>query len=163
MYESPCVKLDIHVYLPGNIINSKVDSLSLFFNWISFNILDDHCYPELQGKAFWTLYVFLWSNIHSFLSWLTTLTCIWHHQPCNLITTLKVFSVSLDLFRWGHSYHTLTTPFVGYPSLATPELLLQIYYSSCSDSHFNVQDFMDSNKTLSGQTSAALLWFLIRF
>jgi len=120
------------------------------------------CYPELQRKTFWTLYAFLWPNIHSFHSWLTTLTCIWRHQPCDLNTTLKVSSASLDLFRWGHSYHTHTTPFVDYPSLATPELLLQISYSSCSDSHSNVQDFMDSNKTLSVQTSAALPWSLIR-
>jgi len=41
MYESPRVKLDIHAYLPGNILNFKVDSLSLLFNRISANILDD--------------------------------------------------------------------------------------------------------------------------
>jgi len=71
--------------------------------------------------------------------------------------TEGVFSLSLYSLKRGHSYHTLTTPFVGYLSLATPELLLQTSYSSCSDSHSNVQHFMDSNKTLSGQTSAALL------
>jgi len=160
MYESPRVEFGIHAYLPDNILNFKVDSLSLFFNRISVTSLTIHCYPELQRKTLWTLDAFPLSNNHSFLNRLITLTRIWRRQPCNLITTLKVFSTSLDLFRWGHSYHTLTAPFVGYPSLATPELLLQISYSSCSDSHSNVQDFMDSNKILSGQTSAALLWFL---
>jgi len=163
MYESPRVKFDIHAYLPDNILNFKVDSLSLFFNRISVTFLTIHCYPELQRKTLWTLYAFPLSNIHSFLNRLITLTRIWRRQPCNPITTLKVSSVSLDLLWWGHSYHTLTTPFVDYSSLATLELLLQTSYSSCSDSHFNIQDFMDSNKTLSGQTSAALLWFLIRF
>jgi len=71
--------------------------------------------------------------------------------------TEGVFSLSLFSLKRGHSYHTLTTPFVGYPSPATPELLPQTSYSSCSDSHFNIQGFMDSNKNLSGQTSAALL------
>jgi len=74
-----------------------------------------------------------------------------------IIILLDLTYTSLDLFRRGHSYHTLTTPFVDYLSLATPELLLQTSYSSCSDSHSNVQDFMDFIKTLTGQTSAALL------
>jgi len=121
------------------------------------------CYPELQGKPFRPcVHLPCLTYIPLLVGW-QSLTCIWHRQPYNLITTLKVSSASLDLFRWGHSYHTLATPFFDYPSLATPELLLQTSYSSCSDSHSDVQDFMDSNKTLSGQTLAALLWFLIRF
>jgi len=45
MYESPHVELDIHAYLPGNILNFKVDSLSLLFNRISVDILDDSMLP----------------------------------------------------------------------------------------------------------------------
>jgi len=45
MYESSRLKLDIHAYFPGNILNFKVDSLSLFFNRISVNILDDSMLP----------------------------------------------------------------------------------------------------------------------
>jgi len=119
--------------------------------------------PSCKGKPYGPCVRFSCLTYIPFLAGWQSLTCIWRRQPYNLITTLKVSSAPLNLFRWGHSYHTLTTPFFDYPSLATPELLLQTYYSSCSDSHSNVQDFMDSNKTLSGQTSAALLWFLIRF
>jgi len=39
------------------------------------------CYPELQGKTFWTLDVLLLSNTHSFLNWLSTLTCIGVTSP----------------------------------------------------------------------------------
>jgi len=119
--------------------------------------------PSCKGKPSGPCVCFPCLTYIPFLVGWQSLTCIWHRQPYNLITILKVSSASLDLFRWGHSYHTLTTPFFDYPSLATLELLLQTSYSSCSDSHSNVQDFMDYNKTLSGQTSAALLWFLIRF
>jgi len=71
MYESPRVKLDIHAYLHGNILNFKVDSLSLLFNRTSVIFLTIQSYPELQRKTLWTLCAFLLSNIHSFLSWLT--------------------------------------------------------------------------------------------
>ena len=84
------------------------------------------CYPELQGKPFRPCVHLPCLTYIPFLVGWQSLTCIWHHQPYNLITTLKVSSASLDLFRWGHSYHTLATPFFDYPSLATPELLLQL-------------------------------------
>ena len=110
--------------------------------------LTTQCYPELQRKT--DLVCFPCLTYISFWIGLRLLHVFGVANPCDLITTLKVFSASLDLSRWGHSYHTLTTPFVDYPSPATPELLLQTSYSSCSGSHFNIQGFMDSNKTLSG-------------
>jgi len=39
------------------------------------------CYPELQGKTFWTLHVLLLSKTHSFLNWLSTLTCVGVTSP----------------------------------------------------------------------------------
>jgi len=59
MYESPRVKLDIRVYLPGDVFNFEVDSLSLFFSRISVNILGDSKLPWAAKETSWTLCVSL--------------------------------------------------------------------------------------------------------